>query len=65
MKKFFAILSAVLFFSLFVNPLFAVDYYWENPASISSGDARFPRSVSNGKASCVLWQEIDTKNHTI
>jgi len=48
-----------------VFALGASDFYWENPAAITSNDSRFPKSVTNGKQSCVLWQEVDKKSHQI
>ena len=43
----------------FALSLFASEFYWENPATISSGDARFPTVSSNNKGlSCVIWQEV-------
>ncbi|MCQ2596411.1 MAG: SpoIIE family protein phosphatase [Treponema sp.] len=57
-RKFFAavlILFSVLAFS------YAEDFYWENPEVITTADSRFPRSVTNGKESCVIWQETDKK----
>ena len=39
--------------------LFAAEFYWENPVTISSGDARFPTVSSNEKGlSAVIWQEV-------
>ena len=62
MKKFLLLL--VLFFSS-VFSLAAQDFYWENPATLSEHDSRFPKAVTNGIESCVVWQEVDTKKHQI
>ncbi len=61
-------LLAILIFSLcFLLPLEAVaqNYFWENPESVSSAGARFPRGVSNGDCAAVIWQEVDQKNSSI
>ena len=57
-------LCAVLF-CIFRAPLHAQSMYWEDTVRITEGDARFPRVVTNGQKTWVLWEEIDTKNETI
>ena len=57
------IFAAFIIFLLCVTSALGADFYWENPAALSLTDSRFPKSVTNGKSSCVLWQEVDKKNH--
>ena len=62
MKRFFAFMVLLfLSFSIFA----AEDFYWENPQILSDNDSRFPKSVTNGTESCIVWQEVDTKSHRI
>lgn len=59
------LLLTVCVFLLSAAGLGAQEFYWENPASISADDSRFPKSFTNGKSSCVIWQEVDSKKHQI
>lgn len=53
---------AFLFFSL---PVFSQEFYWEEAKTISSGEARFPRSLSYKDESYAFWQEIDSSSKKI
>ncbi|MCR4580404.1 MAG: SpoIIE family protein phosphatase [Treponema sp.] len=46
-----------LFFIL--QPLFASDFYWENPAPITKTDSRFPSVLQLDNSALVFWEEID------
>lgn len=54
-------LHIILFLLLALSPLYAADFYWENPTSVSQGYACFPTSAKNtstfDETSVVLWQE--------
>lgn len=50
-----ALFAVLLFFSF---PLFSQEFYWEEPVVVSSGEARYPRAISNGKDAYAFWQEI-------
>ena len=53
----FLFMFAVLFFSL---PVFAADFYWENPKIITSADSRFPVALNGKNKSFLIWEEIDS-----
>ncbi|MCR5187447.1 MAG: hypothetical protein K6C97_00825, partial [Treponema sp.] len=50
---------------LSVGLLFAQTLYWENPQVITDTESRFPVTLTNGKDSYILWEEVDSKNKTI
>ncbi len=58
--RFFSLLSILLVIQgFFTLPVFAADFYWENPVSVSSGDSRFPAAANNHNGvSVVVWEEI-------
>ncbi|WP_027728548.1 SpoIIE family protein phosphatase [Treponema sp. C6A8] len=47
------------------NPVFAKDFYWENPFSFTTGDARFPSTLSTEEGGLVFWQNVDTAKKEI
>ncbi len=55
--------SMLLFFLAALTPLYASDFYWENPVPVSQGYACFPSSAKNSstfdETSVVLWQEAE------
>lgn len=59
--------KVLFFFSLliFSHYVFSQDFYWEEPAVVSSGEARFPRTVTDGETSYAFWQEIDSASKKI
>lgn len=63
-SRFFSLLCVfALLQGFFTNPLFAEDYYWENPETISSNDSRFPTVATNSNGlSAVIWQEVTAKD---
>ena len=63
-SRFFSLLCVFAFLQgFFTNPLFAEDYYWENPETISSNDSRFPTVATNSNGlSAVIWQEVTAKD---
>ena len=73
MKKHAAFLKKLLFLTiltftgLWVKPLFAADFYWENPKVITDTDSRFPVTIpsADGKSTYLFWQEVDTANRQI
>lgn len=40
-------------------------FFWEETKTLSSGDARFPRTVETNDAGYVFYEEVDTKNNQI
>ena len=60
-KKLFAITG--LFLSVFCA--WPQDFYWDDPETVSRGDARFCKAVSNGSDSYAFWQEIDKAKKSI
>ncbi len=65
MKLLKKLLAAFFIFSSICSFALADDFYWENPEVITKKDSRFPKSATNGKSSCVIWQEADKKNHQL
>ncbi|MCQ2572509.1 MAG: SpoIIE family protein phosphatase [Treponema sp.] len=59
------IFAAIFIFLACSSFSYAEEFYWENPEVISKNDSRFPKSVTNEKESCIIWQEIDKKSHQI
>lgn len=62
------IFSLVLLIFFSVLPLFAQNYYWENPTEITEIDTRFPSAVSSpvkGKYSAVFWEEVDSEKNRL
>ena len=55
----------LFFFISFYTGLFAADFYWENPVTLTKTDSRFPITVSNNTGSYIFWQEIDSSNRQI
>ena len=45
--------------------LFASDFYWENPVSITNTDSRFPGTLNADGKSLVFWQNVDTETKQI
>ena len=41
------------------------EFFWEKTKSISTGDARFPRTLDYKNCSYVFWEEIDTSTNQI
>ncbi|MBR7063682.1 MAG: hypothetical protein IKI31_00785, partial [Treponema sp.] len=67
MKKMCKILKVVISLFLFFLPVkfYSENFYWEESKNISEGYACFPRTVTNGNANYVIWQEVDKKNENI
>ncbi len=61
-KKVFSFV-AVLF--MIAGALYAADFYWENPISITDSDTQFPKTLTNDKETFIFWQEVDSKNKNI
>ena len=56
-SRFFSLLCVFAFLQgFFTNPLFAADYYWENPETISSNDSRFPTVATNSNGLIVAMR---------
>ena len=51
--------SCAVMLALSVFPVFS-QLYWEDVSVLTKTDSRFPRVVSNGKSSYIIWQEIDS-----
>ncbi len=60
-------LTILTFTGLWVKPLFAADFYWENPKVITDTDSRFPVTIpsADGKSTYLFWQEVDTASRQI
>ena len=59
-------LQLIFSLALALFPLvWAQNYYWEDPVSVSKSGACFPRAVCNGNDAAVFWQEVDAKNSSI
>ncbi len=41
-------------------PAVSRDFYWEHPTPVGPYDSRFPDSSSNGAASAIIWEEIES-----
>ena len=54
-SRIIALFAVLVFFSF---PLFCQEFYWEEPVVVSSGEGRYPRTVSNENKSYAFWQEI-------
>lgn len=73
MKSYAAFLKKVLFLTILtfagarLQPLFAADFYWENPKVITDTDSRFPVTIpaSDGKSTYLFWQEVDQTKRQI
>ena len=50
-----------------MQPLFAADFYWENPKVITDTDSRFPVTIpaADGKSTYLFWQEVDQAKRQI
>ena len=74
MRKHAAFLKKILFLTILTfvgglgfQPLFAADFYWENPKVITDTDSRFPVTIpaADGKSTYLFWQEVDSTNRQI
>ena len=66
-KKSFIFLMLLFVAGFFSNHnfLFGQTLYWENPASITKTDSRFPVTISNSEDSYVIWEEVDSDKKSI
>lgn len=59
-NKTLSVAFMLIFSVFFAFNAAARDFYWEHPAPVGASDSRFPTTSTNGSASALIWEEVES-----